>query len=215
MQWTVGKVTVTKVVELEMAGGSRFLLPQATPEAVREIDWLAPHFADAGRQAAAEHPCADHRDAGAAHPGGYLPRQRQAGPPHPALERPAGEIPGRPGGGGLPRREHRHRALHPSACRSCRLEHAAAGRALGADLPAGALHLRRRRNSPTGRAPDAGEEVAARGLRRHRAAHPRCRPRRAGRGRPPAVRGGTAGAELRPYAGPCQRPHRLGAARRR
>lgn len=50
MQWKIGKVTVTKVVELEMAGGSRFLLPQATPDAVREIDWLVPHFADeAGR----------------------------------------------------------------------------------------------------------------------------------------------------------------------
>ena len=46
MRWTVGNVTVTKVVELEMAGGSRFLQPQATPEAVREIDWLVPHFAD-------------------------------------------------------------------------------------------------------------------------------------------------------------------------
>ena len=46
MRWTIGKVTITKVVELEMAGGSRFLLPQATPEAVREIDWLFPHFAD-------------------------------------------------------------------------------------------------------------------------------------------------------------------------
>jgi glyoxylase-like metal-dependent hydrolase (beta-lactamase superfamily II) len=46
MRWTIGKVAVTKVVELEMTGGSRFLLPQATPEAVREISWLAPHFAD-------------------------------------------------------------------------------------------------------------------------------------------------------------------------
>ena len=46
MRWTIGKVTVTKVVELETTGGSRFLLPQATPEAVREIPWLTPHFAD-------------------------------------------------------------------------------------------------------------------------------------------------------------------------
>ena len=46
MRWSIGKVTVTKVVELEATGGSRFLLPQATPEEVREIDWLAPHFAD-------------------------------------------------------------------------------------------------------------------------------------------------------------------------
>src|SRR3712207_8342240 len=43
---SVGKVAVTKVVELEATGGSRFLLPQATPEAVRETLWLAPHFAD-------------------------------------------------------------------------------------------------------------------------------------------------------------------------
>jgi glyoxylase-like metal-dependent hydrolase (beta-lactamase superfamily II) len=46
MRWIVGKVAVTKVVELEATGGSRFLLPQATPGAVREILWLAPHFAD-------------------------------------------------------------------------------------------------------------------------------------------------------------------------
>jgi len=33
-------------VELEAAGGSRFILPQATREAVRDIPWLYPHFAD-------------------------------------------------------------------------------------------------------------------------------------------------------------------------
>ena len=46
LRWRIGAVTVTKVVELESTGGSRFLLPQATPEEVRGIDWLAPHFAD-------------------------------------------------------------------------------------------------------------------------------------------------------------------------
>jgi glyoxylase-like metal-dependent hydrolase (beta-lactamase superfamily II) len=46
MNWTIGDVTVTKIVELEMTGGSRFLLPQATPEAVLPIAWLQPHFAD-------------------------------------------------------------------------------------------------------------------------------------------------------------------------
>ncbi|TCZ58795.1 MBL fold metallo-hydrolase [Roseicella aquatilis] len=50
MRWSIGGVTVTRVVELEMTGGSRFLLPQATPEEVRGIPWLIPHFADeAGR----------------------------------------------------------------------------------------------------------------------------------------------------------------------
>jgi glyoxylase-like metal-dependent hydrolase (beta-lactamase superfamily II) len=46
MKWVIGEVTVTKIVELEMAGGSRFLLPQATREAVLPIAWLRPHFAD-------------------------------------------------------------------------------------------------------------------------------------------------------------------------
>src|SRR6202030_1998064 len=30
MKWRVGEVTVTKIVELEVTGGSRFILPQAT-----------------------------------------------------------------------------------------------------------------------------------------------------------------------------------------
>lgn len=46
MKWRVGNVTITKVVELEMTGGTRFLLPQATPEAIKPIAWLRPHFAD-------------------------------------------------------------------------------------------------------------------------------------------------------------------------
>jgi glyoxylase-like metal-dependent hydrolase (beta-lactamase superfamily II) len=39
-------VTVTKVVEIEATGGSRFILPDATPEAVRSLGWLHPHFTD-------------------------------------------------------------------------------------------------------------------------------------------------------------------------
>jgi hypothetical protein len=37
LQWRIGDVTVSKLVELEATGGSRFLLPQATPEAIRPI----------------------------------------------------------------------------------------------------------------------------------------------------------------------------------
>ena len=46
MQWRIGDVTVTKIVELEVTGGSRFLLPQATYEEILPIQWLRPHFAD-------------------------------------------------------------------------------------------------------------------------------------------------------------------------
>ncbi|MCB1512444.1 MAG: MBL fold metallo-hydrolase, partial [Hyphomicrobiaceae bacterium] len=46
MKWQIGDVTVTKVVEIETTGGSRFILPQATREAILPISWLIPHFAD-------------------------------------------------------------------------------------------------------------------------------------------------------------------------
>jgi glyoxylase-like metal-dependent hydrolase (beta-lactamase superfamily II) len=46
MKWRIGEVTVTKIVELEVTGGSRFILPQATREAVLPIGWLQPDFAD-------------------------------------------------------------------------------------------------------------------------------------------------------------------------
>lgn len=47
LQWQIGDVRITKVLELEAAGGPRFILPQATREAVQPIDWLYPHFMDA------------------------------------------------------------------------------------------------------------------------------------------------------------------------
>jgi glyoxylase-like metal-dependent hydrolase (beta-lactamase superfamily II) len=46
MQWTVGKVKITKIVELETVGGTRFILPQVGPEDVRKLPWLIPHFAN-------------------------------------------------------------------------------------------------------------------------------------------------------------------------
>lgn len=46
LQWQVGEVRITRILELEAIGGSRFILPQATPDVIREIGWLAPHFAD-------------------------------------------------------------------------------------------------------------------------------------------------------------------------
>ena len=49
------------------------------------------------------------------------------------------------GRGRLFRRRHRLCHVHASACRSCRLEHAAGERPLGADLPEGALRVRQDR----------------------------------------------------------------------
>lgn len=46
LRWKVGNVTVTRVVEEETTGIGKLVLPQATPEIVKSIDWLSPHFID-------------------------------------------------------------------------------------------------------------------------------------------------------------------------
>lgn len=46
LKWQVGDVAITRILELEATGGTRFILPDATPEAARTIPWLTPHFAD-------------------------------------------------------------------------------------------------------------------------------------------------------------------------
>lgn len=46
-QWQIGNVKITRIVEMEVAGGSRFILPDATREACLPISWLSPHFMDA------------------------------------------------------------------------------------------------------------------------------------------------------------------------
>ena len=45
MKWKIGAVTITKVVEVEGTGGTKFILPQATPDSVREMEWLIPRYA--------------------------------------------------------------------------------------------------------------------------------------------------------------------------
>lgn len=45
-QWKVGDVTITKIVEMEVTGHTRFILPDALRDAVIGYDWLKPHFMD-------------------------------------------------------------------------------------------------------------------------------------------------------------------------
>jgi hypothetical protein len=46
MKWQVGDVTITQFIEIDTLGGKAYIMPQATPEALREIPWLRPQFAD-------------------------------------------------------------------------------------------------------------------------------------------------------------------------
>jgi glyoxylase-like metal-dependent hydrolase (beta-lactamase superfamily II) len=43
-KWQIGDVTVTKIVEIESVGGATWIIPDATREAVSDIDWLKPEF---------------------------------------------------------------------------------------------------------------------------------------------------------------------------
>ncbi len=45
MRWTIGRVAITKVVELETVGHTRFILPLAGREEIQRLPWLIPHFA--------------------------------------------------------------------------------------------------------------------------------------------------------------------------
>jgi glyoxylase-like metal-dependent hydrolase (beta-lactamase superfamily II) len=46
LSWQVGKVKVTRVVEMQLPtpAGARYFIPEATPEALRKSPWLYPHF---------------------------------------------------------------------------------------------------------------------------------------------------------------------------
>ena len=46
-QWQIGNIKITRIVEMEIAGGTRFILPDATREACKPIEWLQPPFMDA------------------------------------------------------------------------------------------------------------------------------------------------------------------------
>ena len=45
-QWQIGDVKITRVVEIESLGGSRFILPDATRDACLPFTWMQPHFMD-------------------------------------------------------------------------------------------------------------------------------------------------------------------------
>ena len=45
-QWKIGDVLVTRIVEMEVAGGTKFILPEATREACLPIGWKQPNLMD-------------------------------------------------------------------------------------------------------------------------------------------------------------------------
>jgi hypothetical protein len=140
-KWRIGDVTITKVVELEVTGGSRFLLPQATPEAIKPIAWLRPHFADEnGRLRMSIHTflvqTPSHRIVVDTCLGNDKENRRI---PHwnDMQTKFLKDISDQ----GFARID-RHRSLHPSSCRSRRLEHDEGGWQMGPDLPERSIFVR-------------------------------------------------------------------------
>ena len=46
MKWKIGDVTITKVVEIEMASKATWILPDLTAENLATVPWCRPHFAN-------------------------------------------------------------------------------------------------------------------------------------------------------------------------
>ena len=47
LEWQIGKVKISSIVELRISGDNEFVLPDAKNERCKEIEWLRPHFMDA------------------------------------------------------------------------------------------------------------------------------------------------------------------------
>jgi glyoxylase-like metal-dependent hydrolase (beta-lactamase superfamily II) len=45
MPWRIGRVRITRIVELETVGSTRFILPLASREEIQKLSWLVPRFA--------------------------------------------------------------------------------------------------------------------------------------------------------------------------
>ena len=76
LKWKIGDVTVTKIVELEVAGKATWILPDLTAENLATVSWCRPQFAtEDGKEVMSVHALVV--ESQAAHHGRHLRRQRQ------------------------------------------------------------------------------------------------------------------------------------------
>jgi hypothetical protein len=144
MQWTVGKVRITQIIEGETIGSTRFILPQVGPDEVHALPWLMPDFATPeGRLKMSIHALVVETPTRRIVVD-TVSRQRQAGPFVPTWNNLHTPFLENMTAAGFRARQHRHGAVHPSACRSCRLEYKTGRRQMDADIPQCALCVRAR-----------------------------------------------------------------------
>ena len=134
MHWKVGKVRITKIVELETVGSTRFILPLASNEEIRKLPWLIPDFAtEEGRLKMSIHALVVETPSRRIVVDTGLGNDKE-GRSVPTWNNRKGPFLRNPDGGRFRAGQHRYRALHPSACRSRRLEHQACRPANGCRL---------------------------------------------------------------------------------
>ena len=207
MQWRIGDVTVTKIVELEVTGGSRFILPQATREAIQPIAWLRPHFADEdGRLRMSIHSFVVETPTRRIVVDTCLGNDKQ-NRRIPTWNDLHGPFLADLAAAGYPRE-----SIDTVLCTHLHVDHVGwntmlVDGKLGADVSAGALPDGARRIRALVEA--AGARGHGRGVRRFGAAGVRRGPGRSGGDGRAAVRRDRPCPDDWPYAGPCQRAHPL------
>ena len=149
LKFTVGDLTIHRIIEQETTFLPALeMLPGLTPELLAENRaWMQKAGAlDANDVLILCFPVLRGEDAASHHPDRQLHRQRQAAAAAAEMEHEdRRHLRARAGRRRDFGRRHRLRHVHASACRPCRLEHAAGKRPLGADLPEGALRVRQDR----------------------------------------------------------------------
>jgi glyoxylase-like metal-dependent hydrolase (beta-lactamase superfamily II) len=44
--WQIGNAKVTRIIEMETIGGQEWIMPKATRDVAKSVEWMRPHFAD-------------------------------------------------------------------------------------------------------------------------------------------------------------------------
>merc|ERR1719329_1080491 len=45
--WQIGDCRITRIIEMETVGGQQWIMPGASNDVVKSVEWLVPNFADA------------------------------------------------------------------------------------------------------------------------------------------------------------------------
>ena len=142
MSWKVGKVKITKITEIAVEGGTRFMLPQATYNEIQQLPWLIPDFAtEGGKLKMSIHSLIVETPTRRIIVDTCIGNDKE-GRDVPTWNKLKQAVPRGHDQGRLSAGVDRHRVLHAPACRSRRLEHEARERQVGADVRECALHLR-------------------------------------------------------------------------